>query len=58
MPGVYQQSAIRSWRAREVESLGIPGIILFGLPNPRITRHKFPPLSVVQRALKRFAKQN
>jgi porphobilinogen synthase len=34
MPGIYQQSVDKLLEeAREVESLGIPGIILFGLPE-------------------------
>ena len=34
MPGVYQQSVDQIVEeGREVESLGIPGIILFGLPE-------------------------
>jgi len=34
MPGIYQQSIDKFLEeAREVESLGIPGIILFGLPE-------------------------
>jgi porphobilinogen synthase len=34
MPGIYQQSVDKFLEeAREVESLGIPGIILFGLPE-------------------------
>ena len=38
MPGIYQQSVDKFLEeAREVESLGIPGIILFGLPE-----HKDP----------------
>jgi porphobilinogen synthase len=39
MPGVYQQSADQIVEeCREVESLGIPGIILFGLPDSKDAR--------------------
>jgi porphobilinogen synthase len=39
MPGVYQQSADQIVEeCREVESLGIPGIILFGLPDAKDPR--------------------
>ncbi len=39
MPGVYQQSADKIVEeCREVEQLGIPGIILFGLPDSKDAR--------------------
>jgi porphobilinogen synthase len=39
MPGVYQQSVDQIVEeCREVESLGIPGIILFGLPETKDSR--------------------
>jgi porphobilinogen synthase len=39
MPGIYQQSADHIVEeCREVESLGIPGIILFGLPETKDPR--------------------
>jgi porphobilinogen synthase len=39
MPGVYQQSVDRIVEeCRELESLGIPGIILFGLPESKDAR--------------------
>src|SRR5207247_4050146 len=39
MPGVYQQSVDQMVEeCREVESLGIPGIILFGLPESKDSR--------------------
>ncbi|MGB2628596.1 MAG: porphobilinogen synthase [Candidatus Acidiferrum sp.] len=39
MPGVYQQSADKIVEeCREVEQLGIPGIILFGLPDSKDSR--------------------
>ena len=39
MPGVFQQSADRIVEeCREVESLGIPGVILFGLPETKDPR--------------------
>ena len=39
MPGIHQQSADEIVEeCREVESLGIPGIILFGLPEAKDPR--------------------
>src|ERR1700675_2963927 len=39
MPGVFQQSADKIVEdCREVESLGIPGVILFGLPEKKDPR--------------------
>jgi len=41
MPGVFQQSADQIVEeCREVESLGIPGVILFGLPETKDPRGK------------------
>src|SRR5713226_5700879 len=54
MPGVYQQSADQIVEeAREVESLGIPGIILFGLPESKDPRgaSSLSAQGVVQRAI-------
>ena len=54
MPGVFQQSADRIVEdCREVESLGIPGVILFGLPETKDPRGviSFAKDGVVQRAI-------
>src|SRR5262245_10179959 len=59
MPGVFQQSADRIVEdCREVESLGIPGIILFGLPESK-DPHGASSLAqngVVQRAIEAIRK--
>jgi Delta-aminolevulinic acid dehydratase len=42
MPGVFQQSADEIVEeCRELEGLGIPGVILFGLPEKKIREGKF-----------------
>jgi porphobilinogen synthase len=54
MPGIYQQSVDQIVEeAREVESLGIPGIILFGLPETKDPRgaSSLHAQGVVQRAI-------
>src|SRR5437899_4200974 len=54
MPGVYQQSADQVLEeCREVEALGIPGIILFGLPETKDPRgaRSLSAQGVVQRAI-------
>ena len=54
MPGVYQQSVDQIVEeAREVDSLGIPGIILFGLPETKDPRgvSSLNAQGVVQRAI-------
>src|SRR5215470_6607350 len=54
MPGVFQQSADRIVEdCREVESLGIPGVILFGLPESKDARgaSSLAQDDVVQRAI-------
>jgi len=59
MPGVYQQSADQIVEeAREVESLGIPGIILFGLPESKDPRgtSSLSAQGVVQRAIEAIRK--
>ena len=63
MPGVFQQSVDRIVEdCREVESLGIPGIILFGLPEKKDPRgaSSLQKDGVVQRAIEaiRQAKLN
>jgi len=59
MPGVYQQSVDQIVEeAREVESLGIPGIILFGLPETKDPRglSSLNAQGVVQRAIEAIRK--
>jgi porphobilinogen synthase len=59
MPGVYQQSVDQIMEeAREVESLGIPGTILFGLPEAKDPRgaSSLHAQGVVQRAIEAIRK--
>jgi porphobilinogen synthase len=59
MPGVFQQSADEIVEeCREVESLGIPGIILFGLPEKKDARgmSSIAADGVVQRAIEAIRK--
>jgi porphobilinogen synthase len=59
MPGVYQQSVDQIVEeARDVESLGIPGIILFGLPETKDPRgvSSLNAQGVVQRAIEAIRK--
>ncbi len=59
MPGVFQQSADQIVEeCREVESLGIPGVILFGLPEKKDARgmSSVAPDGVVQRAIEAIRK--
>ena len=59
MPGVYQQSVDQIVEeARGVESLGIPGIILFGLPEQKDPRglSSLHAQGVVQRAIEAIRK--
>jgi porphobilinogen synthase len=59
MPGIYQQSPDQIVEeAREVESLGIPGIILFGLPESKDPRgaSSLSAQGVVQRAIEAIRK--
>ncbi len=59
MPGVYQQSVDQIVEeCREVESLGIPGIILFGLPETKDPRgaSSLGSAGVVQRAIEAIRK--
>ena len=61
MPGVFQQSADQIVEeCREVESLGIPGVILFGLPEKKIRAAPVPqPQTELSSApSKPFAKPN
>jgi porphobilinogen synthase len=59
MPGVYQQSADQMVEeCQEVESLGIPGVILFGLPESKDPEGKSSLAAdgVVQRAIEAIKK--
>ena len=59
MPGVFQQSADKIVEdCREVESLGIPGVILFGLPETKDARgaSSLQKDGVVQRAIEAIRK--
>ena len=59
MPGVFQQSADEIVEeCREVESLGIPGVILFGLPEKKDARGASSTAAngVVQRAIEGIRK--
>jgi porphobilinogen synthase len=59
MPGIHQQSVDQILEeAREVESLGIPGIILFGLPESKDPRgaSSISAQGVVQRAIEAIRK--
>jgi porphobilinogen synthase len=59
MPGVFQQSADQIVEeCREVESLGIPGVILFGLPEKKDARGmtSIAADGVVQRAIEAIRK--
>src|SRR3977135_2066653 len=59
MPDIYQQSADQIVEeCREVESLGIPGIILFGLPESKDPRgaSSLSSQGVVQRAIEAIRK--
>jgi porphobilinogen synthase len=59
MPGVFQQSADEIVEeCREVESLGIPGVILFGLPEKKDPRgaSSIAANGVVQRAIEAISK--
>ena len=61
MPGVAQQSVDKILEeCREVESLGIPGVILFGLPESKDATgaSSTSPQGVVQRAVEAIRKAN
>ena len=61
MPDIFQQSADQIVEeCREVESLGIPGIILFGLPESKDPRgaSSLSAQGVVQRAIEAIRKAN
>ncbi len=59
MPGIYQQSADQIVEeCREAESLGIPAVILFGLPESKdpLGNSSLAPDGVVQRAIEAIRK--
>src|SRR5271170_4040952 len=61
MPGVHQQSVDQILEeCREVESLGLPGVILFGLPESKDARGTISTSAhgVVQRAIGAIRKAN
>src|SRR6202011_2760320 len=61
MPDIYQQSADQIVEeCREVESLGIPGVILFGVPEKKDARgtSSIAADGVVQRAIESIRKAN
>jgi len=61
MPGIYQQSADQLVEeCREVESLGIPAVILFGLPEQKDERgsEAVSAQGVVQRAIEAIRRAN
>jgi porphobilinogen synthase len=61
MPGVYQQSADQIVEeCREVDALGLPGVILFGLPESKDARgtSSLSAHGVVQRAIEGIRKAN
>jgi porphobilinogen synthase len=61
MPGVYQQSVDKIVEeCREVESLGIPGVILFGLPTAKDSRGaiSYSPDGVVQKTIEAIRRAN
>jgi porphobilinogen synthase len=61
MPGIHQQSADQIVEeCREVESLGIPAVILFGLPETKDSRgaSSLSSQGVVQRAIEGIRKAN
>jgi porphobilinogen synthase len=61
MPGVYQQSADQIVEeCREVEQLGLPGVILFGLPETKDAKgaSSLAADGVVQRAIAAIRKAN
>ena len=61
MPGVFQQSADKIVEeSREIESLGIPGVMLFGLPEAKDPRgtSSTSATGVVQRAVEAIRKAN
>ena len=61
MPGVYQQSVDQLLEeCREVEGLGIPGVILFGIPEHKDEHgsEASSPSGVVQRAIQAIRRAN
>ena len=61
MPGIFQQSGDRLVEeCREVESLGIPAVLLFGIPEKKDERgsEAYSPAGVVQRAIEAIRAAN
>lgn len=61
MPGVFQQSADKIVEeCRELETLGIPGVILFGLPTSKDAKGaiSYSPDGVVQKAIEAIRRAN
>ena len=61
MPGVFQQSSDQiAEECREVAALGIPGVMLFGLPESKDPRgnSSLSPQGVLQRAIEAIRKAN
>jgi len=57
MPGIYQWSVDRlADEAREIASLGIPAVVLFGIPDEKdpVGKENFDPDGVVQRAIRQI----
>ena len=57
MPGIYQWSVDRlSDEAREIAALGIPAVVLFGIPDEKdpVGKENFDPDGVVQRAIRQI----
>lgn len=55
MPGIYQWSVDRlADEVREISSLGIPAVVLFGIPDEKdpVGKENFDPDGVVQRAIR------
>ena len=57
MPGIYQWSVDRlADEAREIAALGIPAVVLFGIPDEKdpVGKENFDPDGVVQRAIRQI----
>jgi len=57
MPGIYQWSVDRlADEAREIAALGIPAVVLFGIPEEKdpVGKENFDPDGVVQRAIRQI----
>lgn len=59
MPGVYHQSVSKlADEVKEIEQLGIPGVILFGIPSKKdeVASEAYDPKGIVQKAIKAIKK--